>query len=440
MLSMDLVEKVRLAGIVGAGGGGFPTYIKLRGHADTYIANGAECEPLLHKDAAVMQHRAERLVKGLQLAGKTVGAQRLVIAVKEKKKDAVRAIEQAIQGTGIELFLLPDVYPAGDEYELVYEVTGRLIPPGGIPLNVGVVVNNVETLAQVADAAEGWPVTHKYITIGGAVRQPVTVRVPIGTRLQDLLKLAGGVTVADPIYFIGGLMMGWVTDDPAEPMNKTWGGVVVLSRTHPLSRKRLLPPQMQSKIGKSACDQCRYCTEYCPRYLLGYPVEPHRVMRSLGFTKLGEPLQSEWGVLCCGCGICTMFACPEGLFPKEACDQAKAEFKKAGKRWEKKIEPSVHPMREGRKVPIQRLIAKLAVVEYDQPAKLVDTKVEPLEVEISFRQGAAVAGPPVVKVGDRVAVGQPLTRVLEDQLSVPIHSSIDGFVAELKPNSIVIRR
>ena len=152
---MTLADKVRQAGVVGAGGGGFPTHVKMASKADTVIANGAECEPLLHKDAVVMEKQAAELVRGMELAMGAVGAKAGVIGIKAKKKLAVETVTAACKGTALRVQLLGDYYPAGDEYDLVYEVTGRLIPPGGIPIQVGVVVNNVESFVNIAAAAEG---------------------------------------------------------------------------------------------------------------------------------------------------------------------------------------------------------------------------------------------------------------------------------------------
>ena len=178
---MSLAEKVKRAGVVGAGGGGFPAHVKLAGKADTVIANGAECEPLLHKDSAVMQHLAAEVVEGVQLVMQAVGAKDGIVGIKAKKKEAVAAIQAACKGTPVRVHLLGDYYPAGDEYELVHAVTGRLIPAQGIPLQVGAVVCNVETLANISAAAKGVPVTHKTITLAGAVNSPMTMTVPVGT-------------------------------------------------------------------------------------------------------------------------------------------------------------------------------------------------------------------------------------------------------------------
>ncbi|HWI59873.1 MAG TPA: 4Fe-4S dicluster domain-containing protein, partial [Bacillota bacterium] len=321
---MNLVEQVRQAGVIGAGGGGFPTHVKLAAKADTIIVNGAECEPLLHKDAVIMEEQAEALVQGLLLAKEAVGAKEAVVGIKAKKKHAIEAVEKASKGTGVRVHLLGDYYPAGDEYDLVHSVTGRLIPPAGLPIQVGVVVNNVETFVNIAAAAQGKPVTHKMLTIAGAVRSPVTLRVPLGISYRECIEAAGGLTTADPVLCLGGLMMGQTTQDLEAPVAKTTTGVVILPRTHPIIERKLKPNQVKARIGKSACDQCRYCTEFCPRFLLGYGVEPHQVMRSLAFTATGAEYWNQWAALCCSCGLCTLYACPEQLYPKEACDDAKS--------------------------------------------------------------------------------------------------------------------
>ena len=187
---------------IGAGGGGFPTHVKLAARADTVVANGAECEPLLHKDAAVMERLSVQVVTGMQAAMEAVGAKEGILGIKGKKKHAVEAMQAACANTSVRVHLLEDYYPAGDEYDLVYETTGRLIPPGGIPIQVGVVVCNVETFSNIAAAAQGTPVTHKTITVAGAVRHPVTLKVPVGTSFRAAIQTAGGETAEDPVLCI----------------------------------------------------------------------------------------------------------------------------------------------------------------------------------------------------------------------------------------------
>jgi Na+-translocating ferredoxin:NAD+ oxidoreductase RnfC subunit len=437
---MNLVEQVRRAGVVGAGGGGFPTHVKLAAKADTVIANGAECEPLLHKDAVMMEHQAARIVTGMQLAMEAVGARAGIVGIKAKNKHAVEAVEAACHGTPVRVHLLGDYYPAGDEYDLVHETTGRLIPPGGIPLQVGAVVCNVETFGNIAGAAEGRPVTEKTLTIAGAVRAPRTLTVPIGTSLRECIEAAGGAAVPDPVLCIGGLMMGETTDDLDRPVVKTTTGAVVLARNHHIMERKLKPPAIQNAIGKSACDQCRYCTEYCPRFLLGYAVEPHQVMRSLAFTATGAEYWNQWAALCCSCGLCTLYACPEELYPKEACDQSKAEMKKADLKWTGAMTVKPHPMRDGRRVPIRTLMKKLHILQYDHPAPLQDGVLTPRRVVLALKQGAGSPNQALVKPGDRVAAGQALGALPEKALGAVIHAPFAASVAEVTASHIVLNR
>ncbi len=436
---MSLAEQILQAGVVGAGGGGFPTHVKLAARAEIVIANGAECEPLLHKDAAVMERQARELVHGLRLAMEAVGARAGIIGIKAKNRHAVEAVEAACQGTPIRVHWLGDYYPAGDEYDLVYTTTGRLIPPAGLPLHVGVVVCNVETLVNVAAAAEGRPVTHKTLTLAGAVKQPTTLTVPVGTTFRDAIAAAGGGATEQPVLCVGGLMMGETTEDLDTPVTKTTTGVVVLPRDHPVIARKLKPAAAQNAIGKSACDQCRYCTEYCPRYLLGYAVEPHQVMRSLAFTATGAEHWNQWAALCCACGLCTLYACPEELFPKEACDRSRAEMRRAGLKWTGPATVRPHPMRDGRRVPIKSLMRRLHLQPYDHPAPWEPVTLEPRRVVLPLKQHAGAACLPLVQPGDLVRAGQALGRVPDGALGAPIHAPVDARVVDVT-DRIVLER
>src|SRR6185312_13580210 len=202
MLAVMLSSKLREYGVVGAGGAGFPTYVKAQSKVEYVIANGAECEPLIHKDAELMKHFPAEIVAGMGLMLEATGARTGKFGVKTKNAEAVEALKRHIQDERMEFTLLGDFYPSGDEYELVYTATGRLIPPAGIPLQVGCVVNNVETLYNVDQAMQGAPVTRKFLSVCGAVKEPKSFWVPIGTSFRDLISLAGGATVADLGIFI----------------------------------------------------------------------------------------------------------------------------------------------------------------------------------------------------------------------------------------------
>ena len=437
---MNIVEQVRQAGVVGAGGGGFPAHVKLAGKADTVIANGAECEPLLHKDSAVMQHMAAQVVEGVRLVMRAVGANDGVVGIKGKKKEAVAAIETACKGTPVRVHLLGDYYPAGDEYELVHAVTGRLIPPQGIPLQVGAVVSNVETLANIAAAAKGVPVTRKTITLAGAVGNPSTITVPVGTTLREVIEICGGLATNDPVLFLGGLMMGQLTDDLDTPITKTSTGAVILPRSHHMAERKLKPAGVQARIGKSACDQCRFCTELCPRYLLGYAVEPHQVMRSLAFTATDKKYWDQMAANCCACGLCTLYSCPEELYPKEACDASKAEMRTSGIKWTGQAPAQAHPMHDGRKVPIKMLMQRLDVERYDFPAPWSPAEVKPRQLVLLLKQSAGVPNIPLVKTGDKVGEGQPLGEIPKDSLGAILHAPFAGTVAEVTGDRIILNK
>ena len=203
MTVVHAIDRIAELGIVGAGGAGFPTAVKLNTKVPLVIVNGAECEPLLHKDKELMQHYAAPMLRGLQVAMDLTGAGEGVIGVKNKYKEIIEQLG-VLAPPGVRVFPLSDSYPAGDEFILVHDVTGKVIPPGGLPKDVGAVVANVETLINIGLDR---PVTHKYLTVAGAVANPVTLRVPVGMSVGEVIAEAGGATVPDFEILLGGVMM-----------------------------------------------------------------------------------------------------------------------------------------------------------------------------------------------------------------------------------------
>ncbi|MBN2091586.1 4Fe-4S dicluster domain-containing protein [candidate division KSB1 bacterium] len=438
---MNLVEQVKNAGVVGAGGAGFPTHVKLSSKVEWMLANGAECEPLLHKDRELMLHFPSEIIQGLQLATQSVQAKRAVFGIKSKNKTAIESLEKNRKDFAFEIKEFGDYYPAGDEYELVYGITGRLIPPAGIPLQIGVVVNNVETLYNIYQASKGIPVTHTFLTITGLVKEPKTVRVPVGSSISDILKLAGGPTISQFAIMESGLLMGKLVTDLQKPVTKTTGGLIVLPADHSLIERYTKPPKMMDRIGHSACDQCSYCTELCPRYLLGYQVQPHLVMRSLGFSVMGPELWNQYALLCCGCGLCTLYSCPESLYPREACERGIENLRSIGKgKWAGTTEVKVHPMKDSRRIPLKHLMQKLGVTQYDSHAAFSDVKFEPDQVQIPLKQHIGNAAKPIVNTGDKVKFGQLIADVPDDKLGAKVHASVAGQIREISEQFIIIER
>ncbi|MBI3195377.1 MAG: 4Fe-4S dicluster domain-containing protein, partial [Ignavibacteriae bacterium] len=422
-------DKIKNAGIVGAGGGGFPAHVKAASKVDIVIANGAECEPLIHKDYELMLNHPERVVHGLLLLMESTGAKRGIIGVKAKNNDVVETLRKLVEDSilatpklPITIHQLGDFYPSGDEFILVYEATKRLIPPQGIPLDVGVVVNNVETLYNISRAKDDDSVTEKFITVAGAVKHPVSFLAPIGMSYRDAIESAGGVSVKEFGVFVGGVMMGKLEFELDKPITKTTAGLIVLPKEHTLIQRKSQPEKAMHRIGKSACDQCSYCTELCPRYILGYDVQPHKVMRSLSFTTTGENIWNQFAELCCACGLCTLYACPESLFPKEACDKAKHDLKEQSIKWSGRKEVEPHPMYEGRRTPLKQLMKRLGVEEYNHASEFCKNKRKPSKVEIPLSQHIGSPALPIVRVGESVKRGQCIGEIPEGKLGARVHA------------------
>lgn len=428
----DLIQQVRNAGVVGAGGAGFPCYVKIDCRADLLIANGAECEPLLNKDQMVIQHFTGPLLQGMQLLMQHIGAGRGVLALKKKHRASIDHIRPLLPDN-IDLKIMPNVYPAGDEYELVYDITGQRIPAGGLPRDIGVLVQNVETIVNVCRAAEDRPVTHTMVTVHGEVERPFTAWLPIGMVYSDVLALAGALSCDDPVILDGGAMMGSVVDDFSLSIGSTSSGLLVLPRTAAVIATRSESERRFKRIGKAACDQCTLCTEMCPRYLLGYPIQPHLVMRSLLTTGATSETLSVHAQACCECNICTLWACPEQLNPRDVCVATKRDLKSHGlwqtaQQLQAQVRP-VHAMREYRGVPTARLVRRLGLEKYDRrPADWLAFDTQPARVAIALQARSGVAPAAVVKPGDRVDAGDVIARPAAAALGVPAHASIGGTV------------
>jgi Na+-translocating ferredoxin:NAD+ oxidoreductase RnfC subunit len=433
-----LSDRLREHGVVGAGGAGFPTSVKAQSRVEFVIANGAECEPLIHKDAELMKRYPAEILAGMTSMMEAVGARAGKFGVKSKNAESLAALEGALNARPIEFVMLGDFYPSGDEFELVYSATGRLIPPAGIPLNVGCVVNNVETLYNVWLAGQDRPVTRKFLSVCGAVREPKSFWVPVGASFRDLIALAGGATVENFGVFVSGIMMGTLTFDLDDVATKTTGGLIVLPREHYLMTRRTRSQPEMNRIGKSACDQCSYCTEFCPRYLLGYEVQPHKVMRSLAFSTSGADMWNQWSELCCACGLCTLYACPEDLYPKEACDDGKRDRRTAGLKFVQQKPVQVHPMKEYRRVPLAQLRRRLHVEEYETETPFEEVRYQPAAVRIKMRQHAGEPAVPAVREGESVKAGQVVGRVAEGKLGANVHASIGGAVRSVTPERVEI--
>ena len=440
---MNFLDAVYNAGVVGAGGAGFPTHLKMTKEVGTFIVNGAECEPLLEVDKFLMREKTYELIKGMEIIAGNLKAARVVLGLKKKYKAEIKKLSETIKelDSNVELFLMDNFYPAGDEQIMVKDITGKSIPAGGIPLDVDAVVSNVGTVINVYEAIEEKPVTKKYVSILGEVNNPVMLEVPIGTSFEECIKRAGGVKIKNYAVIEGGPMMGKIVhrDELAEKaVIKTTGALIILPEDHYVIKRKERPEAHILNESRAACIQCRMCTDMCPRYLIGHELRPHRVMRAMGMGEQDEEILKE-ALICCECNVCELFACPMGISPKSTNTYLKGVFREKGVRYNSNKEmPPEHEMRDYRKIPVSRLIARLSLSRYynNKISDLQELKADKVKIFLSQHIGKPAV--PLVKEGDRVIEGQRIAEVGREEFGANIHASINGTVSKVEKSYIEI--
>jgi len=289
-------EIVREAGIVGLGGAAFPTHVKLSPPepVDTVIGNGCECEPYLTADHRIMLERPEAVVEGMRIIMHTVGARRGLIGVEDNKPDAAEALRKCLsQHDDVEVVLLPTKYPQGSEKHLIKALTGREVPPGGLPFHVGVVVQNVGTLAAIRDAVvEGKPLISRVVTVTGrGVKEPSNVEVRIGTLFGEVIEFCGGLAGEVGKVISGGPMTGVAQASLEVPVVKGTSGILVM-------------PKAEVKVEEGGpCLNCGRCVDACPMGLVPAIIAL--------YAEKGRLEDCEaWGAMdCVECGSCS-YVCP----------------------------------------------------------------------------------------------------------------------------------
>lgn len=311
---------VRESGAVGLGGAGFPTSVKLdaekKGLIKTVIINGAECEPYITSDTQTMLHDGADIYDGMMLLKRFISADEFIIAIEENKPECIAKMRMLFaedESHDIKVITLPSTYPQGGEKILIYNVTGREVPEGKLPADVGCLVMNVTTLAFLGKYFRtGMPLVEKCVTVdGSAVLHPKNVIAPIGTPIEELLKFAGGITEDAGKILYGGPMMGIAIHSTADPILKNTNAVTVLNA------KDALPK------ATTPCIHCGRCVAACPMRL-----NPTQFSKSLRLSPedMVALLTEEKLGLCIECGCCS-FVCPAGRPLVENNRIAKAKFK-----------------------------------------------------------------------------------------------------------------
>ena len=435
---MSKLDQLREGGVVGGGGAGFPLWKKLAGKAEYLLINGAECEPLLKSDQFLMLKNPDELVKSASALAEIVEAKEAVICVKDHYAAQISALKAAIAmlpvNPPVRIHELPTIYPIGDEQAVVRSATGRTVPPGGLPGEVGCCVTSVSTALNALRALDGKPVTRRYVTVAGEVKNPGVYKVPIGMPINTLLERAGGATVPEYKLILGGPMMGpQVNAENGNVVTKTTGGLLVVPADHPLIRRGELTMAQIKNRARSACIQCRTCTDLCPRYLSGHPIYPHLSMRALAY---GDYVEKS-AALCMECGVCELYACPMGLSPRRVQQQMKGQLRAQGVRntFELKDAPALADLHH---VPSSRMLNRIDLGQYDMPVPDTAVDVNTDLVCIPLRQHIGAPAQCVVRVGDHVTRGQVIGKMADAALGADVHASICGTVRQADENMVTI--
>jgi len=437
----DLKQLLQNNGVVGAGGAGFPSYCKLAEGADTLLINAVECEPLLYTSYTLLQERIRDIVIGMRAVMEYVHIPRGLIAVKDYRAAKLGYSDGQELAPGVFIKYIPNIYPMGDEINLLYPATGRVVPPGQLPITRGVIVYNTETIYNIGLVVQfGQPVTKTYLTISGDIPKAYCVKVPVGMRISEVLKIMNVQVPDTHVVIDGGPSMGTIVNLSTDVVKKPCSGLLILPKTIPAVRNKLRTMEENFRRAASVCCQCSRCTDLCPRHLLGYPLEPHKMVRSTLSAAQADPELIKSATMCCGCDICSTLACCQEISPMQVIKEYKNILAKNRIKYvanpNEQFTPS--PEREARMVSAGKWKEMLGVAQYDKfPPIYVEEKLKATEVQVPMSQHIGAPAIPIVKVGDEVVENQMIAKAAEG-LSVPHYAPITGKVTYVDGKTIVI--
>ena len=432
-----LKEQIRNAGVVGAGGAGFPTHVKLADGIETILINGTECEPLLKTDFYLLANYAKRLEETLQTLLEITGAKNGVIGIKKHTAELLGMETGKKVNDQISYRVTGDVYPSGDEVILIERVLGKVVPGGNLPISVGVVVMNAETLFNVANAMEEIPVTHKYVTVAGNIEKTYVVKVPIGTSVSYVFDSLGICVPQNCSVLDGGPMMGRLVNPDTAVVTKTTKSLLIIEDNTLCIRLKTRSINESLHRASGNCCGCRLCTDLCPRYLMGYPIEPHKIVQRLS-AKATDTATFMGAFYCSNCGVCQTIACPHNISPNQLFQRVKAELLKNGIKSKGMKSATPRADREYHRVPFKRLINRLGIRKYYRDEFEFRSLPLPEHVAIPIKQHIGAAGDVLVQTGDSVSCGQLIIQAKENALGANIHSSVDGVVSACSESSVTI--
>ena len=426
------------AGIVGAGGAGFPTYAKLSNEADLLCVNCSECEPLMYTDFILNREEMAKIVKGAELIMAATNIKHTYLAIKVHRAEALGYADGQVLGENVSIKYLPSVYPIGDEIGLIYETTGRLIKAGNLPITAGVIVMNAETVYNAHEAiVSGKPLVEKWLTIAGDIPEKFTLKVPLGMRVSDIFKQLGIKVDSDHVIIDGGPSMGSISSPDRAVIKKTTKSILILPKTTRCVENKQSNIDDMLRRAASACCGCTRCTEMCPRYQLGYPLEPHKLIRAaLNSAAEDYPELIATASLCCSCGVCAEVCCQD-ISPKDVILNLKKILAKNKIKFVADKDYPVNPDRPYRMIKSSKWKDMLGVLKFDAIPTYIPKKLTAQRVEIPTSQHIGAPSIPCVNVGDRVNEGDIIATAGQG-LSVPQYASISGKVVSCDPTKIVI--
>ena len=436
---MELKELMKNAGLVGAGGAGFPSYAKLSEGADTLLINGSECEPLLDTDFTILRREMSFVISGISTLLENTEMRRAYLCIKDHTAKELSLSDGETLAPNITVKLLKSSYPAGDEVSLIYEACGRLVRPGALPITKGVIVYNVETVYNLGRAVRlGENVHKKWLTVGGDIQKPVVVTVPVGTRVCDLLSSLSINVDESHTVLDGGPSMGKIINPDTAVVTKTTKAILIIPNASRAAESKRTNPSLAASRAETACCQCTRCTDMCPRHLLGYPLEPHKMVRTAMQAADALPHLVISATLCCGCGICETLACSQGISPKAVINGYKELLAKNKMRYSANADVEPRAERAYRIIPSKKWAETLGIRRFDKKTEYLGELNSFSRIEIPLKSHIGAPSIPTVSDGDVVRCGDVIARAA-DGLSVPQHASIDGKIT-LSGDRIIIDR
>lgn len=435
----ELKNLMREFGIVGAGGAGFPSYAKLAEGANLLLINGSECEPLLYTDYVILKNELSLVLSGISEVLTHTGIPKAMLCIKVHTAKRLSMSDGEALGEKITVRVLPDVYPIGDEIGLIYEATGRLVGAGKLPITAGVIVYNVETMYNLGRAVRfSEPVTEKWLTVGGDIEKPTVVKVPIGTKISDLFTSLGITVGEDYTVLDGGPSMGKIINPARYSVTKTTKGILVLPDYTQAILSKKTSEKMAVARAETACCQCTRCTDMCPRNMLGYPLEPHKMVRTAMGAAEFMPIMVLSATLCCGCGVCESLACSQGISPRAVIANYKTVLAKNKLRYNLDGEYEPRAERDYRMIPSDKWASTQGVRKFDTVADFGGNYSDFSRVEIPLSRHIGAPSIPIVTDGQLVEKGELIAKAA-DGLSLPQHASVTGKV-RLGEGTIIIDR